>query len=247
MKRFYLGAHHPNWLSEFESPLFVSHRTLSRYKRALPVAKSRWALDSGGFSELSMYGEWRTSPAEYIRWARRYRDEVGQLDWCAPQDWMCEDFIIAKTGLSIEIHQARTALNYRHLEGEAPDLPWIPVLQGQKLADYLRCWDMYDTLGIDLASKPLVGLGSVCRRQATHEISELVNVLTDAGLSLHGFGVKISGLKLYGERLTSADSLAWSYRGRRVPGCEPGHKNEANCRRFARQWRDSLPWSMFTA
>lgn len=246
MKRFYLGTHHPNWLSEFESPLFVSHRTLSKYRRGLPVARSHWALDSGGFSELSMYGGWRTSPAEYIRWVRRYRDEIGQLDWCAPQDWMCEDFIVAKTGLSVEAHQARTVLNYRDLCREAPDLPFIPVLQGQKIDDYFRCWGMYATIGIDLRRAPLVGLGSVCRRQGTSEIAELVEALTEAGLRLHGFGVKISGLRIYGEKLTSADSLAWSYRGRRVPGCEPSHKNEANCRTFARQWRDSLPWSSWT-
>ena len=247
VKRFYLGAHQPNWLSEFESPLFVSHRRLKRYRRALPVAKSRWALDSGGFSELSMYGEWRTSPAEYIRWVRRYVEEIGQLDWCAPQDWMCESFIVAKTGLSVEAHQARTVLNYRHLRREAPDLPFIPVLQGQTLKDYLRCWDMYDACGVELAKMPLVGLGSVCRRQGTTEIFELVEALTDAGLRLHGFGVKISGLKLYGEKLTSADSMAWSYRGRHVTGCEPSHKSEANCRTFARQWRDKLPWSTWTA
>lgn len=193
-----------------------------------------------------MYGEWRTSTAEYIRWVRRYRDEIGQLDWCAPQDWMCEDVIVAKTGLSIEAHQARTVLNYRQLCREAPDLPFIPVLQGQRIKDYFRCWEMYETLGFDLRKAPLVGLGSVCRRQGTKEIAELVGALADAGLSLHGFGVKISGIKLYGERLTSADSLAWSYWGRREPGCGPSHKNEANCRRFAQQWRDKLPWSTWT-
>ena len=29
--------------------------------KTLPRARGRWALDSGGFSELSLYGEWRTS------------------------------------------------------------------------------------------------------------------------------------------------------------------------------------------
>jgi hypothetical protein len=42
-------------------------------------------------------------------------------------------------------------------------------------------------------------------------------------------GVKALGLNRYGERLTSADSMAWSLRGRRTPDCTPTHKNEANC------------------
>ena len=37
---------------------------------------------------------------------------------------------------------------------------------------------------------PTVGLGSVCRRNASSQIITLVSSLADAGLGLHGFGVR---------------------------------------------------------
>ena len=45
-------------------PLFVSHRRLAG-RRTLPRAIAPWALDSGAFSELSLYGEWRTTAGQY--------------------------------------------------------------------------------------------------------------------------------------------------------------------------------------
>jgi hypothetical protein len=63
---FFLGTHQPNWLT-LGVPLFVSDRRLRRY-RTLPRAAAPWALDSGGFTELSQYGTWDTGPtaAAYI-------------------------------------------------------------------------------------------------------------------------------------------------------------------------------------
>jgi hypothetical protein len=56
---FYLGAHQPHWLWQSEYPLFVSHRQLAR-KRSYRPAACAWALDSGGFTELSIQGRWVT-------------------------------------------------------------------------------------------------------------------------------------------------------------------------------------------
>ena len=58
---FYLGTHQPGWLSWATVPLFVSDRRLRRYRR-LPKARTRWALDSGGFTELSTHGSWDHGP-----------------------------------------------------------------------------------------------------------------------------------------------------------------------------------------
>jgi hypothetical protein len=38
--------------------------------------------------------------------------------------------------------------------------------------DYLRCWNIYADAGIDLSTFPLVGVGSVCRRQNSDEIRD---------------------------------------------------------------------------
>lgn len=84
---FYLGTHQPGWLTKAGVPLFISHRRLAGYRR-LPRARAGWALDSGGFSEMSMFGEWRTTPATYVAAVERYDGQIGQLKWAAPPDWM---------------------------------------------------------------------------------------------------------------------------------------------------------------
>ena len=100
-------------------------------------------------------------------------------------------------------------MSYVYLAREFYFVPWLPVVQGWTLPDYLRCVDMYAAAGVDLRDVPVVGLGSVCRRQATSEIGELVTCFAERGLRLHGFGVKSAGWRLYGHLLASADSMAW--------------------------------------
>lgn len=238
--RFYLGTHKPNWLWETAGiPLFVSHRALARLKSYRARAISDWALDSGGFTEIDRFGRWVTTETEYVEATRRYQDEIGRLVWAAPQDWMCEPHMLEKTGLTVREHQHRTIASYLSLRDQGP---FIPVLQGWTLPDYIDCIGMYRDAGIDLAALPVVGVGSVCRRQRTAEIADIFRELAGYGLSMHGFGVK-TGLYEYGEYLVSADSLAWSYNARRsppIPGHERWHKNCANCLDWALDWRRNL-------
>jgi hypothetical protein len=235
---FYLGTPQPGWLARVDVPLLVSHRTL-RTRRAVPRALAPWALASGGFTDLTLHGGWQTSPREYAEAVTRYAEHVGRLVWASPQDWMCEPAILERTGLSVDAHQARTVDNYCTLVALAPTLAFIQVVQGWDLASYLRCVGRYAASGVDLAAAPLVGLGSVCRRQATGEIGAIATELARAGLRLHGFGVKQRGLAAYADQLASADSLAWSYAARRrppLPGCHR-HRSCANCLRYALAWR----------
>lgn len=51
------------------------------------------------------------------------------------------------------------------------------MLQGNSADEYKRCWEMYAQAGIELKDFPLVGVGSVCRRQATAEIDAVVSAL----------------------------------------------------------------------
>jgi hypothetical protein len=246
-----LGTHQPSWLAHLDVPLFVSHRTL-RHRKQLPKARSWWALDSGGFTELALHGGWKTTLGEYVEAVVRYQAEIGHLAWAAPQDWMCESAMLQRTGMSVAEHQARTVDNYCALRQAAPWLPFIPVLQGWALDDYLACVDRYVAAGVDLRAVPLVGLGSVCRLQHTSEIARITTALAGLGLHLHGFGVKWRGLTDYANSLASADSLAWSYAARRrppLPGCS-AHRNCANCPRYALAWRQRLtagldgPWQL---
>lgn len=241
--RFFLGAHHPHWLADArfaDVPLFVSHRALARY-RTLPHAVGSWALDSGGFTELSLHGRWTLPPADYARAVLRYRDEVGGLVWASPQDWMCEPVMLRATGLTVDEHQRRTIASVQELR--ALGAPVIPVLQGWGLWDYLRHVEDYDRAGIDLRAEPVVGVGTVCRRQQTGMASTLMHMLHAEGIRTHGFGFKATGLRAAHDAMTSADSLAWSYHARREPpmaGHGARHKNCANCPDFALDWRADL-------
>lgn len=251
--RFWLGTHQPGWLSRVGVPLFVSDRRLRDRRRFTPAAGG-WVVDSGGFTELQQYGQWTTTPDQYVTRLRRYADQVGRLVWAAPQDWMCEPAVIGGgrvgpvtftgTHLSVAEHQARTVANYLTLRDLAADLPIIPVVQGWTVADYLRCVDLYHAAGVDLTAEPLVGVGSVCRRQDTCAAGDILTALHGAGVRhLHGFGFKTLGLIAHGHLLTSADSMAWSYAARRrppLPGCAGRHANCANCPTYALAWRDRL-------
>ncbi len=228
-----------HWLDQVDVPLFVSDRRLAG-RRTLPVARGPWALDSGGFTQLQLHGGWPSYAAEqYAERVDRYRAEIGRLAWVSPQDWMCEPHMVQRTGLTIEAHQQRTIENYLTLRPMVPEV--VPVIQGWDIADYLRCIAFYDSAGVDLTAEPIVGLGSVCRRQDTTEIEMIVREFHGAGLRLHGYGVKTSGLASYGHLLVSADSMAWSFRARHnppMPGCP--HRACSSCLRYALRWRGNI-------
>jgi hypothetical protein len=240
-------------------PLFVSRRRLAEVKKP-PRARTAWALDSGGFTELKMYGEWRLAARDYVAMVRRFRDEIGNLDWAAPMDWMCEVEMLKRTKLTIPQHLERTVASYLELRSLAPDLPFIPVLQGLSPQNYYACAVLFDKHGVDLTKEATVGLGSVCRRQRTVPVTgpaygpgnevEFVAGLAGAGIRLHGFGFKKQGLEFAHEYFVSADSMAWSSGARELAKkvqrgecdytCPKGKKSCNNCLHFALEWRSEL-------
>lgn len=237
---FYLGTHEPAFMGRTNVPLFVSARRLRR-RVSLPKALGPWALDSGAFTEIDKFGRWDTSPQQYADDVQRWAEGIGGMTFAGIQDWMCEPHMLEKTGLSIADHQSLTVESWHTLNALAPDLPWLPTVQGWHADDYLAHVDQYRASGVDLSAAPLVGVGSVCRRQATAELGEVLRPLAWAGLSLHGFGVKTLGLAKHGHLLASSDSLAWSKAARKhdpLPGC--AHRNCANCLRYALSWREDV-------
>lgn len=242
---FFLGAHHPDWLSKTQAPLFVSRRALARV-RNLPRAIGSWALDSGGFTELSKFGAWTLSAVDYAREVRRYADEIGGLAWASAQDWMCEPEMLQKTGLTVEEHQRRTIDNYLELIALEPRLPWVPVVQGWAAGDHREHVEQYAAAGVDLRKLPLVGLGSICRRQTTIRASLIASELSRRGIRLHGFGFKTTGLRMCSDELVSSDSMAWSLNARKnAPLSECSHASCSNCLRYALVWRDDVLSKLF--
>lgn len=244
--QFWLGTHRPNWLGLTDVPLMVSQRTLG-LRKSMPRARAPWVLDSGGFSELSMYGLWQTTPATYVAAVKRYADEIGGLEWAAAQDWMCEPHILKKTGYSVAEHQYRSVVSYLELRLRAPHLPWLPVLQGWEVADYLHHADMYERAGVALHELPVVGIGSVCRRQGTRGAVDLLVRLSGRGLRLHGFGLKSTAVCALGAFLASSDSMAWSYQAmKRRERCGSPAAPCANHMHYALAWRDNVLASIGT-
>lgn len=149
------------------------------------------------------------------------------------------------TALSIGEHQRRTVENFILLQGTC-SVPIIPVIQGFSLEDYHRCIDLYAEKGVDLSSYRTVGVGSICRRQASKEAIEILKTIYDRGISIHGFGLKKLALKNAVQYLVSADSMAWSFNARhsgkscgkfsKITGAPI--KNCANCHHAAVEWYD---------
>lgn len=258
---FYLGTHRPQWLAELSIPLFVSYRTIGALGK-LPVARGPWALDSGGFTELNLHGCWKTPAKQYAADVKRYQREIGNLQWCAPQDWMCEREVLCKTKLTVPEHQRRTVESY--LELRDMGLPVIPVLQGWTPGDYEDCVNLYERHGVNLRAEPVVGVGTMCRRKIATAGSFWMlkaamlfeELAVRGGLRLHAFGLQKNELgfefPLSGpgntplavwQMLASSDSLAWSEAARHRPPrneCRGKHKHCNNCMEFALEWRDDL-------
>lgn len=248
---FYLGTHLPHWLEKPGGRLFVSRRTIGRLRKGAR-ARRLWAMDSGGFSELSMYGHWTITPEQYVEEVRQHFYETGNLEWAAIQDWMCEPFITSKTMPTIphkeavRWHQVATVESWLTLTQIAPEMPWAPVLQGWTVEDYGNHVRMYDDADPTWRQSTTIGVGSVCRREGTITAEHIFRSLASQGLGgrLHAFGAKIGGVSRYADVLGSSDSLAWSSNARykREPICSPKatHKTCANCILWAEEWRQKV-------
>jgi len=243
---FYLGTHVMNHIEKTDKPLFISFRQLRKRKKKPINQKGKICVDSGGFSELSMFNKWVTNADEYIDELNRLIALGLDIEWASPQDWMVEPIMLEKTGLTVREHQKRTVDNFIYLRSISESIHIIPVLQGQTIQQYFEHFDMYESKNIQLRKEKVVGVGSVCRRQSSNDIEHIMRSLFKKGLNLHGFGVKINGLKKYQKYLVSSDSLAWSYGARYSPLCDkckiekPSNKNCANCLNYALQWRNKV-------
>ncbi len=209
---FYVGIDDVHHVRHFPRA-FVSVNRL-RARKSDFVAHD-WIMDSGAFTELSTHGTYRSDPEEYAKQIERWRT-CGNLECAVTQDWMCEPWIVAKTGLSVERHQALTIERFDRIRS-ATTATVMPVLQGFTPREYLQHLEAYGervTIGMRM------GVGSICKRQSHPALIEHILRLIKAerpDLRLHGFGVKITALARTNIRslLFSADSMAWSFNARK--------------------------------
>lgn len=219
--KFYIGTHRVNHAEHFDQ-CFISINVL--WKRKSDFAVNDWILDSGAFTELSTYGHYRFPVEDYAGGINRWK-VCGNLEYAVCQDYMCEPFIIEKTGLDIAEHQRLTIERYDALI-PLTNVNILPVLQGYAPIDYLKHLEMYDNR---LAFGYLVGVGSICKRNSNpKEIANILELIKRErpDLRLHGFGLKTTALAnaYICSLLYSADSMAWSYKARREGGNPNGLK-----------------------
>ena len=102
---FYVGLHHPGDGKRFDRA-FISVNAVRN--RKAPVGAAEWIMDSGAFTEISTYGHYRHSVEHYAEVINRWAAADPRLVAAVAQDYMCEPFIVEKTGLSVAEHQRLT-------------------------------------------------------------------------------------------------------------------------------------------
>jgi hypothetical protein len=225
--RFFVGLHQISDAKHFEAA-FISVNRLR--PRKSPFTVQDWILDSGAFTELSTHGRYRHTPQEYADEIYRWSGN-GNLLAAVSQDYMCEGFILEKTGLTVREHQKRTVERYESLMRSCTGVEIMPVLQGYNPDEYAKHIEDYGEL---LTCGKWVGVGSVCKRNGDPRAIEsiLLTIKRERpDLRLHGFGLKTTALSsgLIHKLLHSADSMAWSFHARR-------HMRNQN------DWREAKAW-----
>jgi hypothetical protein len=210
---FFLGVHQPHNAGKVRAA-FISAHALRRRKGSFP--SRRWIMDCGGFTTIVLHGGYPHPVEEYAALIRRYAGNRQMLA-AVSQDFMCEPFMLAKTGLTIADHQRLTIERYEALLAcDVAGVRIMPVLQGYAPADYVSHVRQY---GDRLMPRHWVGVGSICKRNTNPASIEAVLLAIKAerpDLRLHAFGVKLTALgsQLVRDLLFSADSMAWSFAAR---------------------------------
>lgn len=243
--RFFVGLHQPSDAKNFLESSNGSFISVNRIRnRKSPFVVGDWIMDSGAFTEISTHGEYRTSVATYSNEIARWKNN-GNLLAAVSQDYMCEEFILSKTGKTIAEHQRLTIERYDELLRCDTGVYIMPVLQGYEPIDYVSHIRQY---GYRLAQGAWVGVGSVCKRNG--DIGAIESVLlaikqVRPDLKLHGFGLKTTALSsgLVNQLLETADSMAWSFNAR-ING------RNGNDWREAKVWTDKITsrpiqWPLF--
>jgi hypothetical protein len=210
---FYVGLHQASDAQHFDRCCIHVGRLEGRRK---PLGCRALLLDSQAFMKLRLYGGYPESPEAYAAKVERIAPLVERLT-AVTEDYMCEPFMLAKTGLSLFEHQWLTIERYEAIRAALDSsISLMPVLQGYHPRDYVWHIDMW---GDHLPPDAWVGVGSVCKRNSDPAAIRAVLLAIKAerpDLRLHGFGVKTTALASPTVRqlLHSADSMAWSSAGR---------------------------------
>lgn len=228
---FFTGIHQPSDAGQVPAAFISAHRIAKR-KSGFPAR--RWVLESGAFRTIELHGGYPEPVESYAALIRRFAGN-GRFLAAVSQDYMCEPFMLEKTGLTIADHQRLTIERYDALLAcDTGGIYIMPVLQGYAPSDYVSHIRQY---GDRLKPRMWVGVGSVCKRNA-NPASILMVLLAikkeRPDLRLHAFGIKTTALawQIVRDLLFSCDSMSWSFAAR----FEGRNRNSATeAVRFARR------------
>lgn len=173
-------------------------------------------LDSAGFTQAVLYGDYVFSVEQYLDLA-----EARPWQWYSSMDYCVEPQVApdaATRRLRIEATVARYFQCVDSAMRRRMELP-VPVVQGHYAEEYAHCAEQ---LGIG-AGTSLVGIGSVCRRHlhgpdGVIAIMEALDAVLPEGTRVHLYGLKGNGLAAlarFSHRIDSTDSMAYDMAVRR--------------------------------
>jgi hypothetical protein len=122
--RLFVGLHQPSDAKHFNAA-FVSVNRLRNRKSDFKVGD--WIMDSGAFTEIATHGKYRESVDGYVEQIERW-SKCGNMLAAVSQDYMCEAWILEKTGLTIADHQRLTIERYDAIQSKT-SVYIMPVLQ----------------------------------------------------------------------------------------------------------------------
>lgn len=148
MKEYFTGTDRFSEAHQLDGAMLSAYALRGRKS---PPSVGRWMLDSGAFTQVTNYGDFIQSPADYVRLAVRFQD-AGMLACIVSQDYMCEPSVIAELQAqgrqaSVRIHQRKSVDRYVQIVDEGIKqglmVPVMPVLQGWEVEDYVDHYHIY--------------------------------------------------------------------------------------------------------
>lgn len=246
-----------NHAVDMRVPALVSANALSRWSRRKGWPEwlgwnlgqltnaSRLAslsLDSAGFVAMARYGGFPWTTSDYLALAASF-----PFRWFASMDY-CVEPEIARDREEVLDRISRTIRANFDCRSGARDLGiehrLMPVIQGRRPDDYERC---LDGLALDYGLTPLIGVGSMCRREVSGPegliaVFDHLDRILPKGVMLHGFGVKgtaLSHLKGIEHRIASIDSQAYGQAARHDAFARGVAKTDALVAQHMQAWTAS--------
>jgi len=176
-----------------------------------PIEHNNLFCDSGAFQLFGRYSDFPFTPEQYLEFINSLSP-----DFFATMDYPCEPFIREKIHSSVKDCIDKTIENTAKIIDIPSCSSFVPVLQGWNEDDYVQCIEDFKSRGL---LTDYMAVGTLCRRGDNKKILSILRTIKrnlPQGCKLHGFGVKISLLKIAEtyNLLESCDSAAWVSRVR---------------------------------